>query len=84
MDLDVRAREVGIEHVRAVGVADLREPDLPTVVGDPEGTTHQREFSAAQSPPFTTETAASHRTWPPKAAGVTTCPTLRAGGAFCF
>jgi hypothetical protein len=43
---DVRAREVEIENVRAVGVADLREVASHTVVQEPEGTTHQLEFTA--------------------------------------
>lgn len=45
MDADVRAPEVEIENVRAVGVADLRQLASHTVVREPAGTTHQLEFA---------------------------------------
>ena len=46
MDVDLRAPEVEIENVRAVGVADLRELASHTVVREPGRTTHQLEFAA--------------------------------------
>lgn len=42
---DLRAPEVEIEKVRAVGVADLRELASHTVVQEAAGTTHQLEFT---------------------------------------
>jgi hypothetical protein len=42
---DVRAAEVQIEDVRAVGIADLRELASHTVVRESDGTTHQLEFT---------------------------------------
>ncbi|TFZ05667.1 hypothetical protein EZ313_03105 [Ramlibacter henchirensis] len=46
MDAGLGAREVEIENVRAVGVADLRELASHTVVREPGCTTHQLEFVA--------------------------------------
>jgi hypothetical protein len=45
-DAELRAPEVEIEKVRAVGVADLRELASHTVVREAAGTTHQMEFTA--------------------------------------
>ena len=42
---DLRAPEVEIEKLRAVGVADLRELASHTVVQEAGGTTHQLEFT---------------------------------------
>jgi len=42
---ELRAPEVQIEKVRAVGVADLRELASHTVVQEAAGTTHQMEFT---------------------------------------
>ncbi|WP_427914958.1 hypothetical protein ACPWT1_08615 [Ramlibacter sp. MMS24-I3-19] len=45
-ETDLRAHEVEIENVRAVGIADLRELASHTVLREPAGTTHQLEFAA--------------------------------------
>lgn len=46
VETDIRAHEVEIENVRAVGLADLRELVAHTLVQEPTGTTHQLEFAA--------------------------------------
>lgn len=46
METDLRAREVEIENVRAVGIADVRELASHTVLREPAGTTHQLEFTS--------------------------------------
>ena len=43
-EMDVRAQEVEIDNVRAVGIADLREVASHTVLRSREGTTHDLEF----------------------------------------
>jgi hypothetical protein len=43
-EVDVRAHEVEIENVRAVGIADLRVVASHTVVRSREGTTYDLEF----------------------------------------
>ena len=43
-EIDVRAQEVEIEKVRAVGIADLSEVASHTVLRSREGTTHDLEF----------------------------------------
>ena len=45
MDPDIRAPEVEIENVRAVGVADICELASHTVVREPGCTSHQLEFA---------------------------------------
>jgi hypothetical protein len=46
MEADLRALEVDLENVRAVGLADLRELASHAVIRDRGGTTHQLEFAA--------------------------------------